>query len=55
MRKPKRSYVEALLERARRQPSKTCPDPQQLDIDTYIKRMAFEVLDKAIQQKLDEI
>ena len=52
-RNPKRSYIEALLEKHRRTPCATVPDRRQLDLVDGIKRVAFKELDAAIKRELE--
>jgi hypothetical protein len=48
----RKSKVQLLLEKVRRQPSRTCRDERQLDLETYVRRKAFAELDEAIAQTL---
>lgn len=53
---PKLSRVEKLLDAARKNPSRTCRDPKQLDLIEFaaaaVKRQAFAVLDEVISETL---
>jgi hypothetical protein len=48
----KLSRAEALLERARRNPSPTCRDARQLDLLDIVKSRAFADLDVSIEQAM---
>jgi hypothetical protein len=52
--KPRKSKAEALLEKARREPSPTCHDPRQLSFLDHAKAQAFSKLDRAIEAALGE-
>ena len=48
--KPRKTKAQALLEKARREPSPTCHDPRQLSLlDDHAKAQAFSKLDRAIK------
>ena len=52
-RKPKRSYVDALLERHKRNPSPKSRDPRQLDLMEAVRQAGFKKLDEAIERELE--
>ena len=50
----KLNHAEALLRDARRNPSRMCRDPRQLDLDDFVMSQAFAQLDKSIKAALEE-
>jgi hypothetical protein len=48
----RRTKAEAILHKARMEPSPTCDDPNQITIFDYEKSRAFSALDAAIEDAL---